>query len=286
MEVNRLINNPLMEKKHLECVSLAWCFEVNVVVWSVHNSRGLPSEGCLSQSVIAVASIISPTSVVGREWNVAYLTERLEGGGQRISMLFDWRSNIKGSWAIAGDGSFDCWSIYAGRTARASAETCVDLGPSARYNCTTDWREGHVRSFQEILIDLILHEAIESVTDALGIRILHILSTMYFVMLLEILILVIFALLCQVFSTLPLHSSIVRLGSRAAIWIIAVIEFVWVDELSLIFILVISLDVLLGLAVAALKSRSVCGIASLLNRTWLNWTKDRNVVLSNRIVRQ
>ena len=83
-----------------------------------------------------------------------------------------------------------------------------------------------MRSLQEILIYLILHEAIESVTDALGIRILHILSTMYFVMLLEILILVIFALLSQVFSTLPLHSSIVRLGSRAAVWIIAVIEFV------------------------------------------------------------
>ena len=103
-------------------------------------------------------------------------------------------------------------------------------------------------------------------------------------MLFQILVLVVLTFLCQILETLSLDSSIIRLGSRATVRIVAVIELIGVDELSLVFVLVIWLYILLGKA--AFERLVVSRIAAFLNRTWLNRAENRHVVLSNRVIRQ
>ena len=102
--------------------------------------------------------------------------------------------------------------------------------------------------------------------------------------LLEISLLVFFTLGFEVNDTARLRCFVSRIGPMAAIRVIAVVEFVGVDELELLFILVVGLDILLR---ELPFQRLVVGrIAPVLGRGWVVRATHRRCICPDRIVGQ
>ena len=103
-------------------------------------------------------------------------------------------------------------------------------------------------ALEEVLIDLILHESIQSISDLLCLRILKLHLRLNFEVLRLVILLVGFAFFRYLGAAsilLGKRSSIMRQGATAAIWIIAVVEFVRMNELELVLVFVICLDELI-----------------------------------------
>ena len=114
-------------------------------------------------------------------------------------------------------------------------------------------------ALEEVLIDLILHESIQSISNLFRLRILKLHLWLYFEVLRLVILLVGFALMRYQGTAsilLAKGSFILRQGPTASIWIIAVVKFVRMDELELVLVFVICLDELIRKI--ALKRFVVC----------------------------
>ena len=114
-------------------------------------------------------------------------------------------------------------------------------------------------ALEEVLIDLILHESIQSISNLFCLRILELHLWLYFEVLRLVILLVGFALMrYQGTASILLAKGrlILRQGATASIWIITVVKFVRMDELELVLVFVICLDELIRKI--ALKRFVVC----------------------------
>ena len=112
-------------------------------------------------------------------------------------------------------------------------------------------------ALEEVLIDLILHESIQSISNLFCLRILKLHLWLNFEVLRLVILLVGFALMrYQGLVLLAKGSSILRQGPTASIWIITVVKFVRMDELELVLVFVICFDELIR--EIALKRFVIC----------------------------
>ena len=138
-------------------------------------------------------------------------------------------------------------------------------------------------SLQEILIDLILHESIQSITDSLRFRV----SEFHLWLDLEVLCLIVllksFTLFHQKFSAISFVVSTSHcLSTTSTIRVIAVFEFVWVNKLSLVLVLTVWLNILFRKV--ALKSWIVGGMTTLLHTDNVITTSHSWRIISNCVV--
>ena len=114
-------------------------------------------------------------------------------------------------------------------------------------------------ALEEVLIDLILHESIQGISNLFCLRILKLHLWLNFEVLRLVILLVGFALMRYQGTAsilLAKGSFILRQGPTDSIWIITVVKFVRMDELELVLVFVICLDELIRKI--ALKRFIVC----------------------------
>ena len=116
-----------------------------------------------------------------------------------------------------------------------------------------------MRALEEVLIDLILHESVQSISNFLCLGILKLHLWLNLKVLRLVILLVGFPLVLYLGTTsilLAKRGSIVRQGPASSIWIITVVEFIRMNELELVLVFVICFNELIR--EIALKRFVVC----------------------------
>ena len=246
---------------------------------SHHNSWALPCKCGRCHCIISfLAFIDSADSVSLAERHISNLRLRLDNHSFCLLNRLPWRQR----------------SIYYASLETFRRHSCAQISRAkARWRCKlwslsvtdfiTDSGEWQMRSFQEVLIDLILDESIQSVTNLLRLRIkLPVLSRNLKVLLLSTLF-VFFAFTDKIGSfLLRSHDLSVHGGSSVAThWIIAVVKFVRVDKAALVLVLCIGLNPLVG--ELTFERLIVCWIASCVDFTSNISTSHRRWIVTNRV---
>ena len=207
-----------------------------------------PGKCCLCKCVIAISSVVKPASLVHWKWNIT-----------DFGWFFEIHSKCFLLW-----GGIRRWDICptVERCYSCKSEARLDLRSIRHAHIAFDLREGQMRAFEEVLIDLILHKLIKCIADSVHLLLFEFDSGLYLKVLLLTLVLKKFSLSDQASNaSFSLLSAFIQRGdSVAAIGIVAVRELIRLDKVSLILILIVCLNeltckwALIGLIVGGIAS--------------------------------